>query len=223
MVKIGILGGIGPESTIDFYTKLIERLQKSGRVKNNTDYPQIIINSVPASDKMTLHSNCSVHLNQYRDGLAELDAMNVDFIVIVCNTIYKYYDELKKNIRAPIIDLRVLLRQELINKSIKSALVLGTETSIKSNVHQLDDIQTTILSNTDLQELSNAIVQFSAGINKSEAASKVKDICKKHIHTETDAVVLGCTELALMLRNEDLGIVKIDVMDCVLDEVMRRL
>ncbi len=50
MKKIGILGGIGPEATGHFYLKLIKRLQETGRIKRNTDYPQIIINSIPAPE-----------------------------------------------------------------------------------------------------------------------------------------------------------------------------
>ena len=48
--KIGILGGIGPEATGEFYNKLIKRLQEKDLIKSNKDFPQIFINSIPAPE-----------------------------------------------------------------------------------------------------------------------------------------------------------------------------
>jgi hypothetical protein len=49
-VRIGVLGGIGPEATGEFYNKLIAKFQERGLIKTNRDFPQIVINSIPAPE-----------------------------------------------------------------------------------------------------------------------------------------------------------------------------
>ena len=68
--KIGILGGIGPEATGEFYNKLIKRLQERGLVKSNRDYPHIIINSIPAPE-LIYDKISDEDLNPYIKGLKE--------------------------------------------------------------------------------------------------------------------------------------------------------
>ena len=47
---IGFLGGIGPEATGEFYLSLIKKFQEENLIRSNEDYPQIIINSIPAPE-----------------------------------------------------------------------------------------------------------------------------------------------------------------------------
>ncbi len=88
-----MLGGIGPEATGEFYSKLIRSLQEKKLIKNNKDFPHIIINSIPAHELIS-HKISDEELKPYIEGLKELDKFGVDFIVMVCNTIHLFYDEL---------------------------------------------------------------------------------------------------------------------------------
>ena len=78
-IKIGVLGGIGPEATATFYFELIQRLQAEGLVKDNTDFPQILINSIPAPE-LVFNKTTEKDLRPYEEGLKELDSFGVDFI-----------------------------------------------------------------------------------------------------------------------------------------------
>ena len=120
-IKIGILGGIGPEATAEFYSKLIYTLQKEKLIKSNKDYPQIIINSIPAPE-LIYEKILKEDLKPYIEGLKELDKFNPDFIVMVCNTIHLYYERLQKEVKTPIIDLRKEVKEYLIKNKIKSRL-----------------------------------------------------------------------------------------------------
>ena len=93
--RIGVLGGVGPEATGEFYNKLIRRLQEKGSIKSNRDFPQIIINSIPAPE-LIYDKISDEELQPYIKGLKELDKFGVDFIIMICNTIHLYYDKLQK-------------------------------------------------------------------------------------------------------------------------------
>jgi len=90
-MKIGILGGIGPEATGYFYSTLINKLKKSGFIKKNKDYPQFFINSINAPELISLKVPNS-DIQPYIDGIKELAMHKPDFIVMVCNTIHVYRD-----------------------------------------------------------------------------------------------------------------------------------
>src|SRR3989338_5655614 len=100
-IKIGVLGGIGPEATGLFYLKLIKRLQDSGLIRDNQDFPQIIINSIPAPE-LIFDKVENTDLEVYENGIQELDKMNPDFIVMVCNTIHLYHQSLQSKIATEI-------------------------------------------------------------------------------------------------------------------------
>ena len=89
--KIGILGGIGPEATGEFYLNLVSKFQKEGLIKSNKDFPPIIVNSIPAPE-LIYEEVSDKDLEPYIMGLKELEKFGADFIVMACNTIYLFYD-----------------------------------------------------------------------------------------------------------------------------------
>jgi len=217
--KIGVLGGIGPESTGEFYIKLIYELQKRKLIKSNKDYPQIIINSIPAPE--LIHEKISgKELQPYINGLKELDNFGVDFIVIVCNTAHLYYGKFQKKINTPILDLRKEVYEVLKSRGIKSVLVVGTKNTIKKGLYRFKDIKTFEPDEREMKVLTNAIFNFNRGFKKYQQAQKVRDICKKYLIKGVEAIILGCTELAVMLDKEKLP--TINTINVLVEAVIRK-
>ncbi|MFH1210125.1 MAG: amino acid racemase [archaeon] len=218
--KIGVLGGIGPEATGEFYNKLIRRLQEKGLIKENRDFPQIVINSIPAPeliyDKIT-----NEELQPYIDGLKELDKFGVNFIVMICNTIYLYYDILQKEINTPIINLRNELKDLLKRKGIKSNLIIGTPNTIKQGLYKLKDVKSFELKDSEINQLSNSIFKFNKGIDKQKQIQKVIKICERYLNSGAETIILGCTEFAVMLGEENFP--KINTIDVLVEATIRRL
>ena len=213
MVRIGVLGGIGPESTAEFYRKLIAELQRIG-IRDNTDFPQIIINSIPAPEIIDHHA-AREELSHYLNGLKELDSFGVDFIVMVCNTIHIYYDFLQSSINTKIIDLRNAVLRNFDGNGIKSVLVLGTRGTIESKLYEFDGIDTKIPDDSELNEISKIITSFNQGLRPDK--DRLIEICDRHT---ADRVLLGCTEIALMLDDAEK---KINTMDILVEAVINSI
>ena len=197
-MKIGILGGIGPEATSEFYSKLIFEIQRRG-IKSNRDFPQIIINSIPAPE--LINDNVSQEeLSFYRKGLAELDSFGVDFIVMVCNTIHLFYDELQEGIKSPIIDLRKAVYDKI--KNAKAITVLGTPLTVKK-LYKFEGIKTINPVDDELSELSSAIFNYNKGVEKEKQKEFATRLSNKYLKLGSEKIVLGCTELAVMLKGEN--------------------
>jgi aspartate racemase len=193
-MKIGVLGGIGPESTAVFYSRLISKLQEKGLIKFNRDFPQIIINSIPA--KELIHSELKEsEIDEYLKGLKELDTHSPDFIVMVCNTVHYFYDYLQSNINTKMIDLRKEVRKFIESSRTKNYCVLGTETTIKNLYGGTIEVGA-----KDIDLIKNAIYNYNKGIKKVIIRNQIQNLCEKYHKLGADKIILGCTELATMVN-----------------------
>ena len=216
-IRIGVLGGIGPEATGEFYNKLINRLQKKGLIKSNIDFPQIIINSLPAPE-LIYDQISNEELKPYINGLKELDKFGVDFIVMICNTIHLFYDELQKEIETPILDLKDELRRLLISKRVKSAFIIGTPNTIKQGLYRFKGTESFEPNKEEMKELTDAIFNFNKGFDKQMQINKLNTIFQKYLNKGAKTIILGCTEFAVMLSDEDMP--KIDTINVMVDSTI---
>lgn len=217
MSKIGVLGGIGPEASSEFYSKLIKRLQEKNLIKSNKDFPQIIINSINAPELIGKITDSNIE--PYVNGLKELDNLKADFIVLVCNTIHLYYDFLQDKINTPILDLRREVKDFLINNNIKSAFIVGTPGTIKEKLYEFPGITCLKPNEEEMNTLSETIFNYNKGLEKDKQIEIVKKICNKYIEKGAKKVILGCTEFALMLQNSDLP--TINTLDILVEATIR--
>ncbi|MBT4824310.1 hypothetical protein HN695_02195 [Candidatus Woesearchaeota archaeon] len=239
-IKIGILGGIGPEATGMFYNNLIRKFQEKGLIKSNADFPQIIVNSIPAPE-LVFETLTDEDLQPYFDGLKELDKQNPDFIVMVCNTIHLYHEEFQRKIKTPILDIRAEVLAELKNRNITNVTVLGTPSTVSLGLYAFPGINYSNPSREELLALGKAVFQFNQGFDKQTPLKIATALVEKHMglvnksqnlvnkhQTPTnkqqdggaELVLLACTEIGVMLRNVNLPV--LDPMDVLVGAVVRR-
>jgi len=216
---IGILGGIGPESTGRFYLNLIENFQNKFRPENNTQYPQIIINSIPAPELIYDRVDKQI-LDYYTKSLKQLESNNCDFMVIVCNTAYCFLDEFQKEVKTPIINLSDEVRNYLLGKKVKTATRLVSSTGYSHNLYKFSEIKYNELTDEEVKSLEGAIANFNIGKDKKIQTEKAIKIYEKY-SAKSDVVILGCSELACMLKNG--GKNTIDPLDLLVDATLRNL
>lgn len=157
-------------------------------------------------------------LDLYIKGLKELESLDVDFIVVVCNTIHLFYDKLQKSVNIPIIDLRKEVKKSL-NK-YNSALIIGTSNTIKKGLYRFHGIKLFEPSENEINRLNECIFNFNRGINKKLQARKVKDICQKYLKKGAQVVILGCTEFAVMLSQANFP--KINTIDVLINSTIEK-
>lgn len=214
-IKIGVLGGIGPEATGIFYLKLIRKLQKLKFIKNNTDYPNIIINSIPAPELIKYENITKKNLKIYKNGLIELSLLNPDFIIIVCNTIHIYYNYLQKNIPIPILNLKEFINNKLLNEKIKNITVFGTQNTIKEKLYKFDGFNYINPSEEDCIILNDIIFNFNKGYKKDIQIKKMVFLVEKYLAMGSQKIILGCTEFSAILNKIKLPV--INTLDALVD------
>lgn len=208
------MGGIGPEATGLFYNKFIRLLQERGVINSNKDYPHIIINSIPAPE-LIYDAISDEDLKDYVAGLKELDSLNVDFIVMVCNTIHLFYEKLQKQIKTPILDLRKAMKSALYKNKVSKVTVMGTSSTVKKGLYDFEGIRCLNPSDNEISRLMAAIFNFNKGIEKEKQVTAVKKVCEKYLKKGSEFIILGCTEFATMLAKEHFQ--KIDTIDVLVE------
>ncbi len=206
-VKIGVLGGLGPESSVDFYARMIREVQSRGMIRANQDYPHLVINSIPA-EPVVVHNP---DLSMYVAGLRDLDKVGCSFIVIVCNTAHAYLDELSKYVSIPLLDIEKEVHVRLLKKKVKSFIVLG---SMKTErlLFNYEDIRKVALSKRDAQEIDDIILVYNNGAYSPSMGSTLRKISRKY---PVDEVLIACTELSCIARKSSFK--GMDTMDVMVD------
>ncbi|MCB9802938.1 aspartate/glutamate racemase family protein [Candidatus Nomurabacteria bacterium] len=204
--KIGILGGIGPEASAEFYKKLIQKCQNS-KIKNNQSYPYIILESIPAPELFLKKPN----LKMYEDGIKNLEKCKSNFIVIICNTAHIFFKHFQALVKIPIINLEGEIEKVLKKQKIKSIFILGSSATA-NNLFRFKNIETNSPTKVEQNKIDNIIKNYNAG--KSKKLQK-KDLLKIVNKYKKHTLLLACTEISAMLKDENLKY--IDTMDVALE------
>lgn len=192
-------------------------MQERELVKRNKDYPQLILNSINASELIS-SSTSEYELSDYLSGLKELDGLNPHFIIMACNTIHLYHNLLQSKINCPIINLREEVNNFLRNNKINSILIIGTKQTA-NKLYRFKKIETFKPTDLEQEALSQAIFDFNRGLNKEVCIKETEAICAKYLSLGAKYILLGCTEFAVMLKDSKLPV--INTLDILTEVVIR--
>lgn len=209
--KIGILGGIGPESSARFYEILIKRVQAQ-KIKSNIEYPHIILESIPAPELLLENPD----LTMYKEAVKNLEKAGADFIVIICNTAYVFFEEFRKLVNIPIIDLNQETEWFLEHNKIKSITIFGSKKTIDRLFH-FKDIILEKISSEDSKTIDNIILEYNQGKNKELLEKQIIKIVKKYSDKN---ILIACTELSIMLKNKSLKF--LDTFDILINATFKK-
>ncbi len=188
-------------------------------IKSNSDFPQIIINSIPAQELVKTKTS-KRELAPYFAGLKELDLHEPNFIIMACNTIHLFHRQLQEQTSAPIIDLPFEVEQFLLAKRIKKIAVLGTPLTVNSGLFDFAGIESLKPTKKELLQISKAVFFFNNGTKKQMQIMRLEKIARKYC-SHGGTLLLACTEISLMLNG--FRAKKIDTLDLMVNAVLKRL
>jgi len=208
--RIGILGGMSPESTVEYYQHITRTYtQRFG----NYGYPEIIIYSVsfqpyvdwPNEDRWDLVAQGLSQAAQ------SLEAAGADFIVIATNTMHLVLDQVRASIHIPVLSLLDVVGEAILARGFKTVGLLGTRFTMEKNLYQ-DALArkgiTVLIPGADDREYVNRIIYDELVAGQIRAASRAGYvvIIKKLAARGAQGVILGCTEIPLLASETDAGL-----------------
>jgi len=209
MKKAGIIGGIGPVSTLDYYTGIINGVRE--RIKND-NYPEIIINSVNMTEMLSYISkeDWDSLAHMLLNGIQSLADAGADFAAIASNTPHIVFDRIQKQSALPLISIVDATCSWARQRGCKTVVVIGTRFTMSSGLYseafKKYDITAVVPSGQEQEVIHNIIFpKLEDGIVVPEDKEKMIAIANGLlVNNEADGLVLGCTELPLMIQDGDL-------------------
>ena len=209
---IGILGGMGPEATVNLFN-LIVSLTKAE--KDNEHIPIIIINNPKIPDRTdAIINDRESPLPSLIKAAQKLEKVGADFIVMPCITAHYYYHEIKNKINIPLIHMIKIVVDHLKGKlpDFTTSGLLATTGTIKTELFQKElaeaKYQVIIPDPVHQIKVMEAIYGkkgIKAGFKEFplKILSKVAELLKKR---GAQAIIAGCTEIALVIEKVDIDL-----------------
>jgi len=200
---IGILGGMGTQAGLDFCNKLA----MLNRGKTDQEYPLFILynksnipgrpesigvqtkllSTIPRNSKNTKKYN-SV-LKSLLEGCKSLEKSGCKFIVIPCNTAHYWYEDLKKKIKIPVINMpkEVFTQTKKSCKKNSKIGLLATEGTLKTEIYD------------KIFKKDFVLIKPSNNLQASSVNKTIKPAIKYLIKQKCKKIILGCTEIPIAI------------------------
>ena len=225
MKKIGLVGGTGPESTLMYYKELNSRIDK---ITNKTQMPDIVIESVDFRKAWNFVSSGRYDL--LKDYLAEkikcLKNSGAEVVSLTAVTMHMVYEELVKETGVSLISIPKSVCKEAKAKGYKKVLLLGTIFTMEQDYMKKDfleaGIEVFIPDEDDRKLVAKRIFEeLELGIVKESTLSEFQNIIDKmRSQYGVEAVVLGCTELPLLLNSNNCSIPCLDSVEIHINDLI---
>ena len=208
MKKIGLIGGTGPESTILYYKELNYKID---RATNGKSMPEICIESVDFRKAWELvskqqHDELALYISKKVNNLANSGA---EVITLTAATMHIVFDKIQNNTKNSLVSIPKAVCDEVLKRGYKRVGLLGTIFTMENNYMKKDlynaGVNVIIPDKDDRDLIAKRIYEeLEMGIVKKTTLQEFNQIIQKMINKHNiEAIILGCTELPLLLNDDN--------------------
>ena len=198
------------ESTITYYQVLNETIKQA---LGGLHSAKCILYSVDFEEieKCQANGDWNRSAEILSDAAQSLEKAGADYIVICTNTMHKVADEIKKHIHIPILHIAEMTAVELEKSGITKVGLLGTKYTMQQDFYKyiLENRGIhVVIPNEDQVELVNDIIynELCLGVISNESKQQYLDIIDDLVKSGVQGVILGCTEIGLLVKQDDTDI-----------------
>ena len=210
MKKIGILGGMSPESTIHYYEQIVHDYTAEFGTHG---YPEIIIYSVTFEPYIHWQEagQWDVMAQDMAKACKGLEVAGADFIVIATNTMHKVLHEVQAEINIPIVSMLDVVATAIQAQGLDTVALLGTMYTMVDGFY-VDGLENNglkvLVPDADDREIVHRVIFDELIKGEVLPASKAQYIAiiNKLMERGAQGVVLGCTEIPMLVQSEDVTI-----------------
>lgn len=229
MKTLGIIGGIGPISTIKYYKQIIEEFKNS---RFDEYYPHILIESLNMEEVIEQidYENFTQVEKILLKSIRNLESAGAEIIVIASSTCHIVIDDLIKKSPLPIINILDCVYDKVVRNNYRKVLLIGNSFTLTHNIYQERlgryKIKSIIPDSMDIQEIQEIIYpNLENGIILPDKKEKILKIIKKTIKEERDidCLIITSTELSLIIDEEEIPIPVIDSANVHINKIVNEI
>ena len=208
MKTIGLIGGMSWESSAEYYRLINEEVRNR---LGSTHSAKSLMWSMDFAEIETLQheGNWQALSEKMCQAAVSLERGGADFVVICTNTMHKLAEQVQACLNIPLLHIADATAKEITSKKIKKVGLLGTEFTMKQDFYKgrLADkfgLEVFIPNDEDCQIVHRIIYQeLVAGIIRDESRQQYRQIIQKLVDAGAEAIILGCTEIMLLVSPAD--------------------
>lgn len=211
---IGLLGGMSWESTVTYY-QIVNEVTK--RELGGLHSAKVLLYSVDFSEieKCQAEGNWAKSADILSEAAKSLEKAGADFIIICTNTMHKVAPQIQARIGIPIIHIAESTADVLKQRNIKKVALLGTKYTMTQDFYKdkLAEAGISVLIPNDASvEVVNDIIynELCLGIISPQSKKKYIAIIEELAQRGAQGVILGCTEIGLLVQQKDTSLLVFD-------------
>ncbi len=217
MKKLGLIGGISWVSTADYYKFINEGINKE---LGGVNFAECIIYSFNYNDikKNNENNDWDTTFNMLSKACQNLKNSGAEAILLCANTMHLIADRIQESIDLPLIHIAVETAKEIQKKDIKKVGLLGTKFTMELDFFKEKltalDIEAIVPEAEDRDFLHDTIFnELGKGLILESTKARYLSIIEKLIDNGAEGIILGCTEIPLLVKQE---MIKVPVFDTAL-------
>jgi len=207
MKTIGLIGGMSWESTVEYYRILNEEvkarlggLHSARCVLYSVDFEEI--------ERCQKTGDWEGAAGALAGAAASLERAGADFLVLCTNTMHKVAEEIQARAGIPLLHIAEATAEDILTKNIKSIGLIGTRYTMEQDFYKrrLEEkgIRVIIPEERDRALIHKVIYEeLCLGKALEESRSRFRQIIQRLVASGAEGIVLGCTEIGLLVKPED--------------------
>jgi aspartate racemase len=227
VTRVGLVGGLGPESTIDYYRRILEGW---AALAPDTS-PEVVIDSLDVGRALALVASDRAELIEYLSAsIARLAGADADFVAMTANTPHIVYDELAARAAVPLLSIVETCADEARRRGLRRLLLLGTRFTMEApfypDVFARHGMAVVVPGEADRSWIHARYVgELIPGDFRDETRRGLVARVERLREAESlDGVILGGTELPLLLEGSIVaGLPALDTTALHVDAIVARL
>lgn len=208
MKTIGLIGGLSWESSREYYRIINEDVKKR---LGGLHSAKCIMYSFDLEDiaKLQREGKWAESTKLMVDAAQRLELAGADFIVICTNSMHKVFDEMQKSVKIPILHIVDVTAEKIKKMGIKKVGLLGTKYTMEEDFYKGRLLKKhgieVIIPDEKERQIVHDVIYSELCIGKINNASReeFKKIIANLVKNGAEGVILGCTEIPLLIKQED--------------------
>lgn len=204
MKAVGIIGGLGPETTSEFYLDIVFSCYK----KTKEARPGIIIASVPLpyqieEDLITKNVGSERYIPFLVNEAKRLEKAGADFIVMPCNSLHIFIKEIRNAVDIPVLSIAEETVKFLKQNNLNKVGIVSTSATIQNKLYETafeqNDIAYVTPDEFQQAKMGKFILNLVTGQQKNRDREDLIQIINDFEKKDVDCVALACTDLQLLI------------------------
>ncbi len=211
MKTIGLIGGMSWESSIEYYRLINEQVRD--RLGGNHSAKSVMVSVDFAEIEELQHQGRWAEAADLLAAAARnLELAGADFVVLCTNTMHKVAEEIQNAIHIPFLHIADATAQPILSSGLRNVGLLGTrftmeESFYKERLKEKFGLNVLIPGEGDREFVHHVIYnELVKGVIKETSRAEFLKIISKLVENGAQGVILGCTEIGLLVKAEDCSV-----------------